>query len=374
MIGSKFKVRKNRDGSTSWCLRVTVDGKRISKTVRCHTTREADRALAKFVAEAEKMQRDKSDITWTALCEEYLNQHARIAHKKSTFETEKRKFEKWIIPAFDVRVSEITRRDIQTWVNSLDSSPKTVRNLYGMVSQVLSYAVRMEYIDASPANNVALPRYQRAEAESLTGEEVIKLLECIEKEPSKYKAAVYLGIFGGLRKSEVLGVKWSDLDLETGLLRITRSRHQQAGETYTDTTKTAAGTRRETLPEFACDFLREFFHMQEQHAELLGWNIEEAFIVAHEDGRPVSPSAYSDWIIRLRARDPDCPRFSSHMLRHTNASLLRATGSTLEEIQKRLGHADKTTTQKIYVHLFEDPDTADKKAASRIDEFLKKNI
>ena len=375
MIGNKRKRQVNKDGTTSWQLRVTIDGHAYQKTVRCKTEREADKALAAYVAEVEEGRVDWSHISWPDLCDAWLRDYSAIAHKRSTHQNAQRVVRASVRNAWTKQASKITRMDVQEWVNDMSEevSPKTVRNVYGLARQIFAWAVRMDLIRFSPCENVVLPRADRKEARFLSEEEFATLYEIVMRDaPLKYRAAFVLAAFGGLRKGEVLGLLWEDLDLEAGKYFVRSNRmHADGGGDYIDTPKTKTSVRGGVLPEVALRTLREYKTAQEDAQAAYGdrWQGGE-YVISHEDGTPVQPQALAGWVRRFREDHPEAPVFSMHALRHTHASMLRHVGADLDEIQKRLGHSDKQTTSRIYVHLFEDYAETDKRNAAAIDAYF----
>lgn len=374
--GTIETVRTNRDGTTSYRLSVMIDGKRYRKTVRCKTKRDANNLLAHWVLECKDAV--TSEITMSGLADEWLKVYASKRHKRSTLDNETRKIRKWISPNLPKKPAcEISRQDVQGWVEKLllaNLDPKTIRNLYGLLKQICDWGVAMEYLKASPCQYITLPKKPARETHSLTGDELAKVLTSVtEDAPMHYSAAVMLAAFCGLRKGEILGLTWSDVDFDDGSLSITSTRlYQEGGGSYTDTPKSVAGIRTVYMPQIVSEYIHKLHTAQivaSVEHDAVGPDLYK-YVISHDDGTPVQPQALAGWVRRYRDSHSGLPLWSMHTLRHTHASMLKAIGAPLEEIQKRLGHADKTTTQKVYVHLFTDPSQADKKTAKRIDDFF----
>lgn len=366
--GTCEKVRKNKDGTTSYRLAVMINGTRYRKTVRCSGDREAGLRLAEYVAECENASEAATRISFPDLAEKWLAVYADKKHKRSTLENERRKIAKWLSPSFTGPADAVTRRDVQAWSDSLHAngaSPKTVRNLYGLLSGIYDWGVAMEYVPSTPCQYITLPKRRVHEARSLTREELSVVLSAVKKDANDYYyVAVVLAAFCGLRKGEILGLKWSDIDFDTGCLSVTRTRMYGENGTYIDTPKTVSGIRTVYMPDVVVDALER---LRAAYAIKL---VDPEYVLSHYNGRPVQPQALAGWVRRFRDAHPDLPIWSMHTLRHTHASMLRAIGAPLEEVQKRLGHADKITTQKIYIHLFDDADLVDKNTAQRINDFM----
>lgn len=390
MTGSIRKRQKNKNGTYAYQLRVMVNGTNYVKTVRCLTDAEANKELAKFYAQCEAGIEDSSHITWPDLCDRWLNDYASIQHKKSTYHSEKTKVENRIKLIWKKQARKITRRDVQAWINRISEekphnrseealSGKTVQNYYGIVRQIFEWAVKKEYLASTPCQYIDLPKVRKKEAAYLDIDTFTKALKLVQMEPLHYQAAFYLAVFGGFRKGELLGLKWDDVDLDTGAYRIRANRlydyeSKERGATYEDTPKTENSSRRGVLPEMAVDILKTLKASQSENETAYGdAYTRSGYILRHEDGRPIAPASLANWLTRFRGKN-DLPHFTLHSLRHTHASLMRYLGADIGEIQKKLGHADKSTTENIYVHLFEQFETLDRRMATEINEFVKRNM
>jgi integrase len=170
---------------------------------------------------------------------------------------------------------------------------------------------------------------------------------------------VAIALFCGLRRGELLGLQWRDVDFDTKTLRVERALEQVGAVVKIKQPKTAAGKRIISLPDIACDALRE--HRREQ-LELrlklgLGKLDAEAFMFANLDGSPHRPASLTNqW--RETARAIGMPDITWHSLRHSHASMLISAGMDVVQISKRLGHSSPNVTLGTYAHMFKKTDTA----------------
>ncbi len=390
MTGSIRRRQKNKNGSYAYQLRVMIDGNGYTKTVQCRTDAEANKELAKFYTQCEQGIIDASHISWPDLCDLWLREYAVLQHKKSTYHSEETKVERRIKKIWSKQARKITRRDVQQWINTLSEekpqrrseevlSGKTIQNLYGIVRQIFEWAVKKEFLASTPCQYIDLPKVKRKEALYLDIDTFTEALKYIPVEPLHYQAAFYLAALGGFRKGELLGLKWDDIDLETGIYTVHTNRlydyeNTERGATYEDTPKTESSARKGVLPEMALDILKTLKAAQEEHRASYGSQYFECdYIIRHENGKPVAPASLANWLTRFREKN-SLPHFTLHSLRHTHASLMRYLGADIGEIQKKLGHADKSTTEHIYVHLFEQFETLDKRMAAEINDFVKRKM
>lgn len=367
--------QKNKDGTTSYLIEVMFENKRYSKTVRCQSVAQAKRARERFRTEIEDQKVDVGTIRWADLCDLWMEQYAMKQHKKSTIDTELARIEK-VKRVWRRQAKKIRRTDVQTWVNDLSNevSPKTVRNYYSMVSRIFRWAVQKEIVIDSPCQYIDLPKNTKSEARYLDRETFERVVELLPKERLVFQAMVMLGLYAGMRRGEILGLIWDDVNLDTGEYYIQRNRLQgKSGRgAFIDSPKTEKSIRRGTLPQEAVIVLRALKKQQNENQLKLGdkWQ-GSGYIIAREDGHPIAPPTANEWM-RDFVEKNELPYFTLHSLRHTHASLMRYLGANIDEIQKKLGHSEKSTTENIYVHMFESYEKVDREMANKIDHYLER--
>ena len=370
-----YERQKNKDGTTSYMLRVMKDDHQYNKTVRCTSLAQAKKEHARYQVEIEDQKISYGTIKWPDLCDLWVEEYAKKQHKLSTLEGETRTIEREIKKAWNRQVSKITRRDVQKWVNDLSGNvaPKTVRNYYGIIRTIFRWAAQKELISDSPCQYIDLPKKEHKEAVYLDNESVANILKVLPEEPLSLQALILIPLFGGLRKGEILGLQWKDVDIKTGTFHVRQNRiqHQMGSGSFVDTPKTKSSVRRGTFPTEVCIVLRKLKIEQDENRIALGSSYQNTdYVIVKKDGTPISPALTYNWIHNFRAKY-DLPPFSLHSLRHTHASLMRYLGANIDEIQKKLGHSDKSTTEYIYTHMFESYERLDREMAHKMDSFIK---
>ncbi|HIF43894.1 MAG TPA: site-specific integrase [Dehalococcoidia bacterium] len=159
-------------------------------------------------------------------------------------------------------------------------------------------------------------------------------------------------IWTGIRRSELLGFQWNDMDLDMALMTIRRSLVRLQNGTYViEEPKTSSGARILDLAPSTCLILKEHRANHEQAIDLLGIPISEANLVfGHPDGSPRAPSTVTQQFKRT-ARKASLPEVRLHDLRHTHASLMLQQGTDIKTISTRLGHSSVAFTMDTYAHL-----------------------
>ncbi|WP_243577920.1 tyrosine-type recombinase/integrase [Clostridium minihomine] len=264
-----------------------------------------------------------------------------------------------------LRIDKITKRNIQLFINSLEVegvnqitkgrlSSKSVRDYLSFVSSVCSYAVELNMIKENPVKGIKIAPNGVGRLEDdkcYTLEEAQHFLELLQNEPALRKAFFICAIFGGLRKGEILGLEWKDVDFESGVLPIHRiAEYTVIKGHYTDTPKTKMSIRSIYMPDEIVTALKERQEEQKKNRELVGdrWKESDRIFTDTEGGTLGSSSMYN-WLVRFCAKT-GMRRVSLHSFRHLNATLLISNGVDVKTVSALLGHAQTSTTLNIYSH------------------------
>jgi len=249
-------------------------------------------------------------------------------------------------------------------------SSKTVLHYHRLISSIMQTAVKWQVIVSNPCERVDPPKIQQKTAEYLEAEEAIRLLELLEENsvPIQYRTAVTVLLFTGMRRGELLGLKWPDIDFDKQTISISRSLLYLPGKgVFEDETKNVSSNRVIKIPSTATASLRSLRVWQMEQRLALGehWSYTE-YIFTAQDGTPMHPDTLSGWF-RDFIKKTDLPQIHIHSLRHTNATLSIANGVAVTTVAGQLGHANATTTTKIYAHSIKSAQAA---AADMMDDLL----
>jgi integrase len=170
---------------------------------------------------------------------------------------------------------------------------------------------------------------------------------------------VVVALFTGIRRGELLGLRWSDIDTDAKTMHIERSIEQIGTTVRIKEPKTKAGTRTISLPDIVIDVLRDHRRSQLELRMALGQGRlpDDAFIFVGIDGEPPKPFILSTQWIEC-ARVIGMPHITWHSFRHSHASLLISAGMDVVQIARRLGHSSPAITLGTYSHMFKKIDTA----------------
>lgn len=229
-------------------------------------------------------------------------------------------------------------------------SGSTVRHYHHLLSSILGMAVKWQYIPFNPCGRVPVPKAEKVEISYLDDVQAKHLVELLQHAPGQYRQAILLLLFTGLRRGELLGLEWQDVNLPEKSLSICRTSQYLPGKgVYTDTTKNAASKRTVYLPDQAVAVLEEQKRWQEaQKSQCSEW-AESPRIITMPNGQPMRPDALNHWFEAF-IQQTALPQIHLHSLRHTYATLCIAKGVPLTAVAAQLGHANVATTSTIYAH------------------------
>ncbi len=254
-----------------------------------------------------------------------------------------------------------------TYSHSPKLSDKTIRCYMGVICTILSTAVRWNIIKDNPALRVDYKKAKKRKVEYYEDEQIATMLKALSEEPLMYVTMVYLAIDTGLRKGELVGLTWNDIDFEKSTININKQRNYVMGYgVFESSTKTEAGNRIVTVSQTVMKLLKRYKNQQKENKLKFGsaWK-NEPYVFLHEDGSAIYPNRPYVWFTNFLKRH-NLPKITFHQLRHTNASLLISAGEDVVTVSGRLGHSDKSITLNIYSHIIRSKEA---QVANKMDEF-----
>src|SRR5215469_2568658 len=377
-----------RRGEHSWELkfddgRDPATSKRIIRYASVKGTRkDAQRKLVELL----KSQHDGSYVEPSKLT---VAEHVRARVKQweangdigaKTAERYREMTERQIVPYLGAKlVQKLKPADVEAWHSTLKAkgrkggtgglARKTIVHCHAVLRKALNDALRNDLVTKNVAISQQPPRGTSREVTILTDDTMKALLEGLEGRVMQ--APVLTALYTGLRRGELLALKWANVDLDGKVLKVKEALTETATEIHVKTPKTAKGFRNVTLPDVVVDILRRHLQQQlEQRMALgLGRPPADALVFPRPDGTHQSPHDFSSaW--GVVARSIGLPDVTFHALRHTHASQLIDAGVDIVVISRRLGHASPNVTLGIYAHMFR---KSDDKAAAAINAALAKS-
>ena len=352
-----------RRGKRSWQLkfdlgRDPVTGKRET---RYHnyvgTRRGAEAELTRLTAEALRgAYVDVTPETVIAFLERWDRDWASGNVSPKTVERYRGIIGKQINPNIGKRpIQKLRAVDLQELYAKLlrdGLAPRTVGHVHRLLHRALGHAATWGVVQQNVASLVSPPRVNAIEIEIIREDEIKVVLDKLRGRPL-YMIAT-LGLATGMRRGELLALRWQDVDLDGGKLRIERSLEQtKAGGLRFKSPKTRRGRRTITIPTSIAAELRAHLKDQQERRLALGAGRPpaDALVFPARDFATRSPNALTkEWGFAMKGK------VSLHALRHTHASSLIAAGVDVLTISRRLGHASPAITLAVYGHLFSNTD------------------
>lgn len=343
---------------TSWYAKYDyldpVTGKRIHRRVSASTRKECESKLRVAIAAAESgrsLTFDKQAVR------EFVDQWlASIEHsvRPSTHRRYSDVMRKHVIPALGtVHLSKLSPAHLQDLYTNLlkqGLSPTTVNLLHVTLHGALKQALRWGMIERNPCDLVDPPRRVTPETITWSVDQTRKVLTIGDS--GEYAALWRLALMCGMRRGELLGLKWDDVDLDRGTLAVRRTLSRGSGGTWQlAEPKTASARRQIALPESCATVLRRHRLRQLEQRMALGpaWE-DHNFVFTGRTGSPLHVNSMMMHFKKL-ITDTEVPPIRFHDLRHTCATLLLAEGVHPKIVQERLGHSDISMTLNRYSHV-----------------------
>lgn len=317
-----------------------------------------------------------STMKFQELAEEWFENYAKNALRSITYERMLQLTHRVYHAIGHLRIDKITAKHLQGFVNSLAKeganektdkplAPKTIRHNLSFISDVFSYAVRIDLVSDNPCRKVTIPKGEVKEKPIYSQEEIAQLLTAINGEPTKYRAFFFLIAYSGFRRSEMFGLKWKDIDFENNIISIKRtSNYTSERGIYTDTTKTKRSKRVLKISPYIMGILKELKDEQDEEALRLGdkW-VESDRLFVKWNGEPMNNQTPYGWLKEFCEKN-DMPFYGIHSFRHFAASALISSGLDVVTVSGALGHCNSGTTLNVYAHMFQ---TAQARVAQAMD-------
>lgn len=377
----KKTVTRNGREYTYWEARYTEGfdpgtGKQLQRSITGKTQKEVAQKLkaataaidaGTYTAPSKMTVGNWLDI-WS---EEYLG-----SVKPKTVTLYKATINNYLKPAFGViKLEALDTHTIQKLYNKLSHpckdkpglSPKTVKNVHGILHKALQQAVKIGYLRFNPADACELPRMEHREIEPLNDEAIAAFMNAIRGH--RFEAVYLTMLFTGMRRGEICGLTWDCVDLENGTIRVDKQLQNipgQPGSYHLLSTKSNKGR---TIPVagFVVDILKAHQSRQNQMRLKAGslWQ-ENGFVFCNEIGEHLSPNTVYHNYKRI-VKAIGLPDARLHDLRHSYAVASLRAGDDIKTVQSNLGHHAAAFTLDVYGHVTDDMKRA---SAERMEAYI----
>lgn len=353
-----------------------LTGKRVRKykTVR-GSKKDAERVMREYITELEKgFYVTDNKITVSQWMQTWLTVYSAPNASPTTFAEYEGMVARYVDPMIGhIQVQQLTMLAVQAWVNKLRTSPITglpmaaasVRHIYQIVKSAMDKAVLAGVISRSPCIGVILPKGKPKEAVIYNEQETQQLLQAVKG--TTLELVIDMELCLGLRRGELLGLRWCDIDWENSQIHIVQNRVLARNKVIVRQPKTEAGFRTIDTPLQLMEKLKQHkADCEKRRKEYGNQYIVSDYVIVHPNGKPIPPGYLSRMFTDLQEKAglPSC-RF--HDLRHLCASIMNMQDINIKVAQKRLGHSNITTTMNIYTHPMRSKEA---EAAQTIGDFI----
>lgn len=329
---------------------------------------DAEKLLAELV---KRSHQGETVVSEKLTLGEYLTerwlpvQEARL--RKSSFESYRRNIELHVLPALGKRpLDQLTPEDIDMFYAALlkggrkkrpgekgpakGLAPKSVHNIHVMLNKALGDAARKGTVVRNVvalADAPSLQARKRPEIRAWEIDELVRFLDAIA--PHRMAPAFYLAAHTGMRRGEVLGVRWRDIDLDAGRVAVRQALVSVAYEVSISDVKTGTSRRTIDIDDDVVQVLKDWHKNRTEERDGVEPTGDDLVFVKAE-GTSMHPDIFSQLFDRTVAKI-DVPNISLHDLRHTHATLLLKAGVNVKVVSERLGHANIAFTMHVYQHV-----------------------
>ncbi|MDR1688820.1 MAG: site-specific integrase [Clostridiales bacterium] len=305
-----------------------------------------------------KMEQYKTKYSKETLFVDWIDkwmEQKKYEVRTNTFEGYQLYIDTHIKPFFlplKLTLNEVTSQHIQDYYNKKQKnglSANSIKKHNVIIKGSLHEALKKKLIPFNPVDGATLPRPEKYIGKAYTAEQANELLKVVENDP--IKPAVILALFYGLRRSEVLGLRWEDIDFKKNTLLIRNTVVKLKTTIEHEKTKSRASNRTLFIIPETRDYFVNLQRIQNENQLLMGAAyISNNHVCRWDNGEPFKPD-YITKHFEIVIKKNGLPKLNFHGLRHTTGSLLLNKGLSAKQIQEYLGHEQISTTLDIYGHL-----------------------
>lgn len=372
-------------GNGKYKLSFMKKRERYSKTVTCNDMTEAKELLKKFIESVDRIINiDKNKCTISEFTEIYFEHYAYDMLAEECIYNYSKALDNWVLPKIgDAYLSQCTPAFFKKYFSWLSKQISPVTNkllsigskekIYGIIASVFTCGVTWKLFDSNPVYAARPEEFKKKNKQKkssvqkrcLTVEEARKLVKALDFVDLKYKIIVHLAIICGLRRSEILGIKWKNIDFVNRTLNLEKGSQYVPKKGYVETElKNDSSVRSIALSPITITLLLDYKMETSKY-----YDNDYVFIndKGVRTGKRMNPVSVTNWFTKFR-KTIDLPdEVPLHGLRHTSATILIVKGINVKNVSKRLGHSNSSTTLNIYSHALT---AVDKVAGNTLEKIL----
>ena len=341
-------------------------GKRVKSTKTFKNKKDAQNALKNFMADKVKGTIVfPSVLTLEGWLMYWLNDIKSMKCEETTLYGYRNIINNHLIPAMgSSKLQELSPSVFNKYFKRKQDEglkKNTIRKHYDLLKDALKYAVNEDKLLKNPLDKVEPIRAQKNEIKYYNVEQLRSLFSIVKND--RMEIVVKLGGMLGMRREEIAGLKWENIDFENKVITISVARVQAGNKTIEKGTKNRSSYRTLHAPDEIINLLATIKDKQDEQKRALNDSYSDGgYVMAWENGEPYRPNYLSDLFKKI-IDDNNLPPLHLHGLRHSFSSIANELGASLFDISKALGHSQVGTTSEIYTHMY---DKTHKKAINQI--------
>lgn len=342
------------------------------------TKTETNRMLANKIADLEEGT-NFDVIKFKDLYTAFIAEKEKKGLKQTSINRYNSLYKKYLAVLDDLYITDIKQRHILQVYSSDEIGSTTKQVIFDLMKIIYKFAYMLGYVNSMAViDRLERPQRDKTKIKNMELSDFQKIFSYLENNKSDYKvwllyAFVMLDCELGCRRGELCGLTWDCIDFQGKYIKIINNLVYDNGKTYITTPKTDTAYRILYLSDKAVDLLKNMWSVTSENRLIMAGDYKELcyggynLIFRWQDGTPVHPDWFSKQFKKVQQKIGFTDFFRIHDIRHFNASVLVSSGIDIKTIQQRLGHADPSTTLKIYAHSFE---VKQKEAVKAVEDFL----
>lgn len=335
----------------------TINGKRHKPTKTFNTLEEAEKALTEFKYNKQRnFTVNVNKMTVSEFMNYWMENYVKHKCEETTRYGYNNIIHKHIIPYFgELELQKLQPLHVQQYYNHLIDekglSANTVHKHHACIRKSLDFGLKQQLVYRNVADAVELPKKERFEGKSYNKEQLSELLRNVRN--TNLEVPIYLASLLGLRREEIVGLRWKNVDLKQRIISIVEVRTTAGKKVIVKGPKTDESRRTLHITDELLDVLLRHKAKQEHFKSLLKSEyVDSGYIYTKDNGKCYRVNSVTEQFSRFLKKH-QLPKIRLHDLRHSFASILYSEGVDLKSISEALGHSDLATTNKIYTHRFD---------------------
>lgn len=368
-------IRQRAKDNNIWSVVIElnkVNGKRKQKWYTVHgDKKDAEKFLTQKLRELDTgVLIDNKNINVRQYFNYWYEQHCLNKLSPTTYESYRRNLDNYILKELGhIKLEDLQPMHLQcfyTKCSKMGLSNKTILYFHKIIHSALRQGMKWQFVIRNVADCVDTPKPEKYKPKFLNDKEVLALIKATN-DTDLYIPTI-IAISTGMRRGEILGLTWKNIDLENEIIKVTQALYPTKQGLVILPPKTENSIRNVSIPLTLIDILRDYKEKQNGIRERLGKHyIDNDLVCCTVNGEAINPTTLNHKFHNILKQN-NLPLIRFHDLRHSHASLLLKEKVQMKAISERLGHSDINITMNLYSHIYEE---TNKDIANTFDKFIK---